>query len=79
MQTALLQGFRVPLIAKIPFSQLQTKLGQDRFELIERLRLEVTHPQHAEISTTGYSFDPGVAATLEFSLRPYSAILFEVC
>lgn len=68
-----------PLMAKIPFSQLQTKLGQDRFELIERLRLEGTHPQHAEISTTGYSFDPGTAATLEFSLRPYSAILFEIC
>ncbi len=67
-----------PLIAKLPFGQLQTKLGVDRFELIERLRLEGNHPQHAEVSTTAYQFDPGTPATLEFSLRPYSAILFEI-
>ncbi|MEM6377576.1 MAG: alpha-amylase family glycosyl hydrolase [Bacteroidota bacterium] len=67
------------LTASIPFTQLQTKLGVSRFTLIEKLRLEGDHSQRAEVSSSGYGFNPGTPARLDIALRPYSAILFEIC
>ena len=67
-----------PLLAKIPFTQIQSKLSTHQVVLKEKLYLFGKHPRAAEVTTWERRFNPGMPEFLEIALAPYSALLFEV-
>lgn len=66
------------LQARLPFHQIQNQLACTRLRFVEKLRLEGSHPQAAEVKLGHHHFDPGQPEYLEIALPAYSALLFEL-